>query len=245
MEYSAVAVEAVVEATHWWFVGRRRLFSHMIKRCDLAAGAEILDVGTGTGANLRMLRDMGFVHVMGIDSSPEAARYCQQKGLGSVQLADVCALPFPDGRFDFIMATDVIEHVDEDDKALNELRRVLKPGGKILLTVPTFHSLWGLQDDFSHHKRRYRMPGLLAQVKAARFQPTESFYFNYLLFVPIFLCRQVLRLTKPKITSEFQINWRWLNWVLLRLFEFDVWTAPGLHPPFGISALVMATPARP
>jgi SAM-dependent methyltransferase len=94
----------------------------------------------------------------GSTRSPEAVRFCAEKGLGIIQLGDIRELQLPDGRFDLVLATDIIEHVDDDLAALRELRRVLKPGGYLLLTtIPAFHVLWGLQDDVGHHKRRDRL----------------------------------------------------------------------------------------
>lgn len=242
MELRSYAAEAVVERDHWWFVDRRLLFSQVIASCGVPAGARILDAGSGTGANLRLLSALGFTRVTGLDLSPEAIRHCAEKGLGRVELADVCALPFPDGSFDLVLATDIIEHVEDDALALRELRRVMKPGGHLLLTVPTFQILWGLQDDVSHHKRRYRLPALLARLRGADLVPQRHFYFNYLLFVPILLVRRLMRGLRVAVASENEINTNWLNPILAMLFRLDVRSAPWLRPPFGVSGLVVATP---
>ena len=188
-----------------------------------------------------MLRDLGFHHVQGIDQSPEAVRFCSEKGLGQVQLGDVCALPFPDCRFDLILATDIIEHVDDDLGALRELHRVLKPGSSLLLTVPAFRLLWGLQDEVSHHRRRYRLSDLLPKLLDAEFSVEKYYYFNYLLFLPILAGRRLVRLLRIELASEAEINTRWLNRILTLIFQLDVTTAPWLRPPFGASALVVAT----
>jgi SAM-dependent methyltransferase len=239
MEIASYAAEAAVEADHWWFVGRRRLFSDIIEKLGLPRNAEILDVGTSTGTNLRMLRDLGFHRVHGIDQSIEAVRFCSEKGLGEVQLGDVCALPFPDCLFDLILATDIIEHVDNDLFALRELHRVLKPGSHLLLTVPTFRLLWGLQDEVSHHKRRYRLQHLLPKLFDAEFSLKEYYYFNYLLFLPILASRWLVRILRIRVASEAEINTKWLNRILTQIFRLDVKTAPWLRPPFGVSALVL------
>jgi SAM-dependent methyltransferase len=241
MDIAAYAAEAVVEAKHWWFVGRRLLFSGIIRELGLPHDSLVLDVGTGTGTNLRLLRDLGFGRVTGIDQSPEAIRFCAEKGLGDVKQADACGLPFPDQTFDLIFATDVIEHVDDDFSALRELRRVLKPGGYLLLTVPAFAALWGLQDDVSQHKRRYQLNQLLSMLRDANLSPQQHFYFNYLLFLPILVARRLMRMLNIRVASENEINTASLNWALTLLFRFDVKTAPLLRPPIGVSALVVAT----
>lgn len=240
MEYAVYAVEAEVEATHWWFTERRRLFGRLIRSMVLPPDAKILDVGTSTGTNLRMLRDLGFTRCEGLDSSELAVRWCAEKGYGKVTLGNVCELPFPDGTFDLILATDVIEHVDDDMTALREIRRVLKPGGRVLVTVPAFKVLWGLQDEVAQHKRRYRAHELLARIDAANLHVGQRFYFNYLLFLPILCVRTVVRWAGIRMQSENQLNTGILNWIFRWIFRVDVSTAPYLHPPFGVSYLVLA-----
>jgi len=240
MDAATYAAEATIEMDHWWFVGRRLLFSDIIKGLHLRPDAQILDVGTSTGTNLRLLRNLGFTRVTGVDQSPIAIRFCADKGFGQVKLGDVCALPFPDQSLDLILATDIIEHVEDDLAALRELRRVLKPGQPLLLTVPAFPILWGLQDQVSHHKRRYRLVQLLEKLDHAKLSPQQRFYFNYLLFFPILVARQLMRILRVPVESEGQINTRWLNRALTRLFQFDVETAPRVRPLIGVSALVVA-----
>lgn len=229
-----------MEATHWWFAGRRRLFGRLISRMELPADASVLDIGTSTGTNLRMLRDLGFTCCEGLDRSEEAVRWCAEKGYGKVTLGDVCALPFPDESFDLVLATDILEHVDDDAAGLREICRVLKPEGRVLITVPAFKILWGLQDEVAQHKRRYRARELLARINVAGLRADKWFYFNYLLFLPILCARTLIRLTGIKMQSENQINSRVLNRLLEFVFYADVYTAPYLHPPFGVSYLVLA-----
>ena len=240
MDAATYAIEAQIEETHWWFVGRRKLFSRELLQANINHDARVLDVGTSTGTNLRMLRALGFRRVTGIDCSEEAIAFCHAKGLGPVQLGDICALPFPDDSFDLVLATDVIEHVDDDARALREVLRVLRPGGKALITVPAFSSLWGLQDDKSFHKRRYTMPTLLSKVGAAGLTPNTYYYFNYLLFAPIWLARRIIALSGLKLESENEINTATMNWILSKIFNFDIATARWISPPFGVSAFIIA-----
>jgi SAM-dependent methyltransferase len=239
VQLEAYAVEAEVEATHWWFVGRRRLFARELARAGLRSDSAVLEVGTGTGTNLRLLRQLGVREVAGLDSNELAIQYCRSKGLGDVRHGDIRALPFGDCSFDFVLATDVIEHVEADAEALGELARVLKPGGTALLAVPAFPSLWGLQDVVAHHKRRYRMQPLLQKMRAAGLEPRRHYHFNYLLFVPIWLARRLIDLLGIKRASENEFNSPFLNRVLSAVFTFDVVTAPVLHMPFGVSILAV------
>ena len=240
MEIGAYTVEAAIEESHWWFVGRRRLFARELTRLTIPQESLVLDIGTGTGSNLRMLSDLGFNYVTGVDTSDDAIRYCAEKGFGHVQKGNVCALPFDDGSFDVVLATDIIEHVDDDDLALAEIARVLKPGGRVLITVPAFRSLWGLQDEVALHKRRYRMMPLLEQLKRVELMPLRGYYFKYLLFGPIWLARQLIRVLRVHFDSEGEINTPALNRILEGIFLLDTLTAPMLRIPFGVSILVMA-----
>jgi|SRR4051812_5053651 len=240
MDIATFAVEAEAEATHWWFVGRRRIFAAELEQAGVKPTDRVLDIGTGTGANLRMLRDLGFTDVTGLDASDQAIGYCASKGLGIVRKGDICALPFGGGCFDAVLATDVLEHVDDDAAAAREIARVLAPGGRALITVPAFQSLWGLQDRQAFHKRRYRMKQLLAVLQEAGLSPRRSYYFNYLLFIPIYLARRVIDLLKLDLKSEGQVNTPLINRILLAVFSLDVRTAAAIKPPFGVSILVMA-----
>jgi SAM-dependent methyltransferase len=240
MDIATFAVEAEVEETHWWFVGRRRLFAAELAKAGVKRTDRVLDIGTGTGANLRLLRDLGFSAVSGVDSSEEAIGYCASKGLGAVRKGSIYALPFADGTFDVVLATDVIEHLECDDAAVREVSRVLASGGKALITVPAFPSLWGLQDRQAFHKRRYRMKPLLALLRSAQLSPDRYYHFNYLLFVPIYLARRLIDFLRVDLKSEGQINSPLLNRVLLAVFSFDIWTAPFIRPPFGVSILALA-----
>lgn len=242
MDDATYAVESKVERTHWWFVVRRYLLCSIVKEFSMPENAAILDVGTSTGTNLRMLKEMGFKNYQGIDISSEAISWCAKKGLGVVRQGSICAIPFPNESFDLILATDIIEHVDDDLQALKELRRVLRKTGNLIITVPAYPSLWGLQDEVAHHKRRYRHDELLSRMIAAGLLSHLSFHFNFLLFVPIWLARRIIRLFGIKLNSENQVNTPMLNRFLTMVFTIDVKIARLLRPPFGVSILVIANP---
>jgi SAM-dependent methyltransferase len=240
MEIAAYTVEAEAEETHWWFVGRRKLFADEIDRAGIPADARVLDVGTGTGSNLRMLRDARFTRVTGLDGSDQAIRFCAEKGFGFVRKGDICAMPFGDASFDFVLATDVIEHVADDGRAIAEIARVLETDGRALITVPAFQSLWGLQDRRAFHKRRYRLRPLVELLHAQGLTVERAYYFNYILFIPIWIARRLIDLVGLKADSENEFNTPWLNRALSLVFSLDVSTAGTLRVPFGVSILAIA-----
>src|SRR5689334_5039597 len=194
MDAETYAAEAETEETHWWFVGRRRLFAREISRLNVAKSAPVLDIGTSTGSNLRLLADLGFGRANGLEVSEEAIRYCRAKGFARLCCGDVCDLPFAGASFDLVLATDILEHVEDDQRAIGEIARVLRPGGRALITVPAFPSLWGLQDRVARHRRRYHMGQLRERLLAGGFAIDRAYHMNFLLFLPIWAARRLIDL---------------------------------------------------
>ncbi|MEQ8193095.1 MAG: class I SAM-dependent methyltransferase, partial [Rhodospirillales bacterium] len=138
MDSTAFQIEALIQQEHWWFFGRRRLFSRLLLNAGAKTDDAILDIGTSTGSNLRMLRNMGCTNVTGVEKNEAAIKFCIESGFGPVRQGDVSNLPFDDCSFDFVLATDIIEHVENDKQALAEIYRVMKPGGYAIISVPAF-----------------------------------------------------------------------------------------------------------
>jgi SAM-dependent methyltransferase len=130
--------------------------------------------------------------------------------------------------------------MDNDLAGLKEMRRVLRPGGRVLLFVPTFMFLWGLQDDVSHHRRRYRLPELRHVLEQAGFQIERATYANITFFLPILVIRKLMQLTGIKSESENNINVPAFNGVLGRLFGAEGWFLRRMNLPFGVSGLCVA-----
>src|SRR5690242_14263619 len=213
-----------VEQSHWWYTGRRRILASFLDEiCSRVTDRRprILDVGCGTGANLLMLSKYGDAE--GVDVSEDALAFCRERGLENVKLGAAEKLPYGDGTFDLVTALDVVEHLDDDLGGLSEMRRVLRPGGRVLLFVPTFMFLWGLQDDVSNHRRRYRMPELTRVLEAAGFEIERATYANITFFLPILLIRKLMAVTGIKAASENNINVPAFNEVLGRLFGAESW----------------------
>ena len=230
-----------VEQSHWWYTGRRKILADFVEaicRQVTDRRPRILDVGCGTGANLLMLSQYGDAE--GVDVSEDALAFCRERGLDKVRLGAAEELPYEDGTFDLVTALDVVEHLDDDLAGLREMRRVLRPGGRVLLFVPTFMFLWGLQDDVSNHRRRYRLPELQRVLEQAGFEIERTTYANITFFLPILAMRQLMRLTGIKADSENNINVSALNGVLGGVFGAESWFLKRMNLPFGVSGLCVA-----
>ena len=230
-----------IEQSHWWYTGRRKILTSFVEDiCHRVTDRRprILDVGCGTGANLLMLSQYGDAE--GVDISEDALAFCRERGLEKVKLGAGEELPYDDGTFDLVTALDVVEHMDDDLAGLREMRRVLRPGGRVLLFVPTFMFLWGVQDDVSNHRRRYRLPELQRVLEQAGFEIERMTYANITFFLPILLMRKLMRLTGIKAESENNINVSALNGVLGSLFGAESVVLRHMNIPFGVSGLCVA-----
>ncbi len=230
-----------VEESHWWYVGRRKIIQTFVERiCANLDNQDvrILDVGCGTGANLKMLGLYG--QAEGVDISEQAVEFCKRRGLSSVKLGAIEELPYDDQSFDIITALDVLEHLDDDGAGLQEMRRVLRPGGTLLLFVPAFMFLWGVQDDVSNHRRRYRLPALQRLVEENGFVVEKATYANITFFVPVLLVRTIMRWLGIRAATEYEINIKKMNTPLSQLFAAERLLLTRGRFPFGVSALCVA-----
>ena len=173
---------AELDQRHWWYRGRRRVLAELIGRVVRPpAGASILEVGCGTGHNFEMLSKFGRVDAVELD---ESARSMAEKRLGRRVLPD----PLPelngvdDGAYDVICAFDVIEHIVDDCRALAAIAAKLKPGGKLVMTVPAHPWMWSQHDVINHHQRRYSKRALAALIEGSPLSLEGIGYLNSLLF---------------------------------------------------------------
>ncbi|MGM0575921.1 MAG: class I SAM-dependent methyltransferase [Myxococcota bacterium] len=184
---------AEAEDASWWFRGRRRVLDRVLSRLRLPDDAEIADLGCGTGGNLPMLARHG--HVTGVEASRTAADHARRRHANGVVHAPAHATMLPTGHFDVVTMFDVLEHLDDEGPALHEVRRLLKPGGRLVLTVPAFPMLWSGHDVALHHRRRYRRGPLGALLHRSGLRVDLLTYYNAALFPPVAAVRLARRLT--------------------------------------------------
>jgi len=241
MDESLYKTYQQVEEKHWWFRGRRALIFWLLnKYCRTPSKTAVLDVGCNSGLLVEKLRQAGY-NAAGCDVSAEAVAYGREQGRQGLQVCALPNLPYADGQFDVILCLDTLEHIENDNLALREIRRALKQTGLVILTVPAFMSLWGLQDEVSHHFRRYTKAEMLAKIKASgHWQLARVSYFNFFLFLPIWLIRKISNILQLRRNSDFDINNQFLNKILIILFLSEIWLLKILSYPCGVSLLVAA-----
>jgi SAM-dependent methyltransferase len=239
--------EIEVEEWHWWYRVRRDILSAILGRQGLdPATTRLLDVGCGTGGNALSLSKFG--QVTGIDGRAEAFRLSPHRPYTHRVVADVGrALPFADGSFDVVCALDIIEHLDDDAACARELHRVCARGGRVIVFVPAFRALWGYNDVYSHHKRRYTEREVAAVLEGAGLRVEESGYFNMMMFLPVLAMRTAQRLLPERLEGmEHGTTAGRYHRVLEKIFGVEVplfrrRRRRGL--PFGTSAWCIATRA--
>lgn len=232
-----------LERNHWWFVVRERILREYIRKniWNSQCCLKILNVGAATGASSIWLGEFGQVE------SIEYDKFCLDfvRPLLEIEIkwGDITGLDYAENSFDLICAFDVLEHIEDDSRALKELSRVCRPGGSILLTVPAFNSVWSDHDTINHHFRRYRLKDIESLCSAHKnFSSVHFSYFNFLLFLPIAIFRRLSNFVnnfKPKreIKSDFSTNSIFSS-LLKYLFLFDIMlVANRKRLPFGLSIL--------
>jgi SAM-dependent methyltransferase len=234
------------EDRHWWYRGRRRIVEDELARLPLKPAARVLDAGCGSGRLLDELTAYG--SVSGLDMNPASVATARERGHEDVQEGVVEALPWQDETFDLITCLDVVEHTADDRVSLRELRRVLRPEGRLLITVPAYQALWSSHDVFNRHYRRYDRGMLRAAAADADLTIERMTYFNSLLLPPAAAVRLLQRRRlrgldangNGKHRSDVELTPQWLSSTLeLPLRLEAAWLRGGRTLPGGLSLLAL------
>lgn len=239
MDSQAYDRMALVEERLWWYRARRGIVLGLLNRyLPRSPDRRVLDVGCGTGYNLGVLAPWG--RVEGVDPAPEALAYCRQKGNDRVKSADATSLPYPPAHFGLLTALDVIEHIEDDRRALREWYRVLQPGGTLLIFTPALPWLYGEHDRIVQHFRRYRKRELKERLEGAGFEVQHLSYAILAVLPIVLMVRAVLDRLSHRPHAEmslppFPVN---LGLTALCAGERPFVLGPGL--PLGMSLAAVA-----
>ena len=200
------------------------------------AGRRILDVGAAIGNITTFFRDRDVI--VTVDVVREFVEEIERRFADhpnfravAVDIADPRVLELVPERFDTITCANVLEHVEDDAAALAHMHALLEPGGRLLLLVPAFESLWGTMDDADHHFRRYRKATLVPRLHEAGFEVERLRYMNPLGMAGWLLNGKVLR---RRIVDSGQYAFYDKLVPTLSRIESVV------PPPFGLSLVAVA-----
>jgi SAM-dependent methyltransferase len=176
------------------------------------------------------------------DASEEALRFSKSRGTTGLVRSDLESLPFGASTFDVITALDVLEHVDNDLAAMDELARVTREGGVLVITVPAYGFLWSEHDEALHHRRRYAASELRNKLTNAGFEIERITYYITFLFFPILFMRFAQSLSKKSIHAKTShvILPGWLNSFLIGILAFERVLLRWMNFPFGVSIVCLA-----
>ena len=232
-------VESRVESFHWWFAVRRGLLKSILSSIQVPANSLTLDIGCGAGSNLKVLSSVG-INAVGLDRSIYVLSLISKKLDVPLLNGDLNKLPVRSNTIGLIIAMDILEHLDDDANGISEFYRALSNGGMLIVTVPAFKFLWGIQDEVTGHKRRYLREEITNKLRKVGFEILKASYFNCFLFIPILIGRRIIRLLGLKVESENKINSPLINFVLKTIFSLEPYLLKHFSFPFGVSIYCLA-----
>ena len=239
--YDPAAFEtlAALEERHFWFRSRNRLICSELQR-DFPDARSMLEVGCGTGYVLQAISACRpDLELTGTDLHPEGLEFARRRVGARLEQMDARSIPY-EGEFDLVGAFDVIEHIPEDGVALREMRKALRPGGGLLLTVPQHRWLWSDFDELSHHQRRYLRAELVGKVMAAGFTVRRATSFVTLL-LPAIAAERLRPRGERSLEEHLSVPTR-MNRAFERVMSLELaLIRRGVSLPGGSSLLLSAT----
>jgi SAM-dependent methyltransferase len=237
---------AVLEEQHWWFRARRLILRDLLFHLSWPPRPRILEIGVGSGHNLLEIYPSD-AFLEGIEPDEGLARLAAARTSAPVVQASMDRLPpeIQDMCYDGVAMFDVLEHLKDDNGALQVANQKLRRGGRLVLSAPAYRWLWGQQDIVNQHYRRYTLRKLREKLQAANFTIERMTYFNTFLFPPIVTIRLLARLSRrrPAGEGDFAYLRRSSNPTLFALFASERIFLRSFDFPFGVSVFAAARKA--
>lgn len=223
---------------HWWFRGRAKVVESFMDHHVRGRDLRILDIGSGYGSMIPILRKWGEVDVL----EPHADSHETLRDLGAQTIHGLESFPSqcPDSQYDLVTLFDVLEHIREDAQALRALSdKTLCGGGKLVLTVPAYPWLWTKRDEQNLHFRRYTRKSLKTALERAGFRKIRVSYFMTILF-PLALIQRLLARWFGGSGDEGENPRRGMNYLFSRIFGAERRLIRRVNLPFGLSLIAFA-----
>ncbi len=208
-----------LEDKNFWFKSRNKLIQYLVKKYLNHNGEKaFFEIGCGTGYVLNGLRKFPKLKLFGGEIYIEGLKFASQR-IPEAEFIQIDArnMPFVE-RFESIGVFDVLEHIDDDVKAIECIHKALKPCGYVFISVPQYMFMWSRIDDLSFHKRRYSRSEILGKLNRAGFKVEYVSSFVFVLFPLMYISRFLNRHRKESDSGpEFIVNEFRLNPLLNRL----------------------------
>lgn len=234
-----------IEDDYWWFKAKRHLLIKTVAGLakDLGNDAWLLDGGCGTGTNLKELQEL--MSSVGVEKYFEALKFCSARNLKNLLNAELEHLPFKEGTFDIVLAMDVLDHVDNDTKVLEEISRVSKRDAILIVHVPAFMFLWSDHDVAVNHKRRYVAGELVERLEKSNFK-VKSITYRLCCFFILGILKKYLIKAKKLIKKDLKPQTyrpkvgKLVNKILYTIIWVEDYLSNFIRLPFGLSIFCIA-----
>ncbi len=228
------------EMASWWYVARRNLLREFVGQAlNGKREARILDLG----GNAELAFDQpSLFRVINQQSTLAASAFRQLHGGTNLVCSAPDELAFASNCFDVIVGGDFLQSVSDDRAALRELRRVLKDGGLLCLTVPAYAFLWDEDDERRGHFRRYRASELRRKLTTTGFEVQRASYFVAAPFLPLVIVRMAKSIFRTSATSGTSLTKRarFANTAMTLLLDAERQVLHHINLPFGTSVVCWA-----
>ena len=257
-EYDEMGFEVLIrmQREHFWYRGRHKLLLNVVKKeisqhFGQANNLRAIDMGGGCGGWLEYIHTQSpgmFIELALGDSSMRALTLAEPV-VGSFARRyqiDLLNLAWAEG-WDVVFLLDVLEHISNHEKVLQQINQSMKPGGLLFVTVPALKFFWTYNDDLALHQRRYSRQDFQILAEQTNFKLLRTNYFMFFLSPALLLSRMLFR--PPKLATQEQIKAHLMqthrvpsqpiNELLTKLFSLEAAVINSVSFPWGTSILAV------